>query len=219
MIDDDQVKYKKYILYPVAFLVLIWGVKAAEEIFQISFSRFGLAPGEASGLTGIIFSPLIHADLNHLISNSLPLLFLGLGLFYFYPQSSIKVSIILYIVPNILVWFFGRSAFHIGASGIVYGLVTFMFFSGIIRRDSRSIALSLVVTFLYGSLVWGVLQIDEKVSWESHLFGALTGIICAFIFRKKDPFKKYDWENEDEEESNHNEKPEISWTKGYPWEE
>lgn len=219
MMDDDLMNNKKHILYPVAFLVLIWAVKISEEVLQISFSRYGLVPGEAFGLIGIILSPLIHADFNHLISNSFPLLFLGLGLFYFYPQSSLKVSLAIYLVPNILVWFFGRSAFHIGASGIVYGLVTFMFFSGVIRRDSRSIALSLVVTFLYGSLVWGVLPIDEKVSWESHLFGALTGIFCAFVFRKKDPFKKYDWEDEEEEENNSNQKPEISWTKGYPWED
>jgi membrane associated rhomboid family serine protease len=214
----EENKEDNGILYFLAFIILIWLVKFAENIFDTSFIQYGLAPGEAKGLAGIVFAPLIHADYGHLLSNSLPLLILGSALFYFYPSASVKVFLSVYFIPNIVLWFVGRNAYHIGASGIVYGFITFIFFSGIIRRDVRSIGLSLIVTFLYGSFVWGVLPLDRKVSWESHLFGAVTGIVCAFIFRKKDPYKKYKWEDDEEDEGPH-EKPEISYTKGYPWDE
>jgi membrane associated rhomboid family serine protease len=214
----EEKKENNGILFFLAFIVLIWLVKFTENYFDISFVKYGLAPGELSGLLGILFAPLIHANYSHLLANSFPLLILGSALFYFYPTASGRVFIAIYFVPNILLWFVGRNAYHIGASGIVYGLVTFIFFSGIIRRDVRSIGLSLIVTFLYGSFVWGVLPLDRKVSWESHLFGAITGIVCAIIFRKKDPYKKYNWED-DEADSEPKEKPEISYTKGYPWED
>ncbi|MFO7445659.1 MAG: rhomboid family intramembrane serine protease [Ignavibacteriaceae bacterium] len=214
--NTEKKDFTKNIFYPVSFVILLWVIKLIEELFNISFLQYGLSPGEVSGLMGIIFAPLIHADYSHLIANSFPLLILGLGLFYFFPDASARVFLIIYFIPNIIVWFLGRNAYHIGASGIVYGLITFIFFSGVIRRDTRSIALSLVVTFLYGGFVWGVLPLDRRVSWESHLFGALTGMVCAVIFRKNDPYKKYEWEDEDNDD---NEKPEISYTKGYPWED
>jgi len=214
----EENKENNGILIFLAFIILIWLIKFSENMFGFSLVKYGVSPGEISGLWGILFAPLIHANYGHLLSNSLPLLILGSALFYFYPSAAMKVFLAVYFIPNILLWFTGRSAYHIGASGIVYGLVTFIFFSGIIRRDVRSIGLSLIVTFLYGSFVWGVLPLDNKVSWESHLFGAITGIVCAFIFRKKDPYQKYKWEDE-EEDSNSDEKPEISYTKGYPWDD
>jgi membrane associated rhomboid family serine protease len=97
------------------------------------------------------------------------------------------------------VWIFARQAYHIGASGLVYGFVAFLFFSGIIRRDNRSIALALIVTFLYGGLTWGILPIKAEISWEAHLFGSIIGILLAFVFRKSDPAPKYDWETEEEQ--------------------
>ena len=115
---------------------------------------------------------------------------------YFYPKVAYKVFTIIYFGSGILVWFFGREVYHIGASGIIYGFVSFLFFSGIFRKDNRSIALALVVIFLYGGLIWGVLPVEKGVSWESHLFGAIVGLISAFIFRKVDPPKRYDWEDE-----------------------
>ncbi len=153
---DEKRKFLLSIYYPAGFLFLLWIIKIIEVSFGISFIKYGLLPHHLSGLIGIITYPLIHANFSHLISNSIPLLFLGVGLFYFYPVSAIKVFVLVYFIPGILIWFFARTAYHIGASGLIYGLVTFFFFSGIIRRDNRSIALALVVTFLYGSLVWGV---------------------------------------------------------------
>ncbi len=208
---DEKKKFISSLYYPSGFLLLLWIIKIVEVTFGISFVEYGLLPHHLSGLIGIITYPLIHANFSHLISNSIPLLFLGIGIFYFYPESAVKVFALIYFLPGILIWFFARTAYHIGASGLVYGLVTFFFFSGIIRRDNRSIALALAVTFLYGSLVWGVLPIDKTISWEGHLFGSFTGILCAFLFRKQDPPKKYDWE--DEPDDDNPAKPEISYDK------
>jgi len=187
------------IIVPAVFLILLWCVKLYEYFFEVKFITYGLLPGEISGLIGILTFPLIHADFNHLISNSLPILFLGMGTGYFYPSSSYKVYIPVYFVPGILMWFFARPSYHIGASAIIYGLAAFIFFSGIIKRDVRSITLALLVTFLYGGMIWGVLPLDRGVSWEGHLFGAITGIVCAVIFRKSDPYKRYDWEDEEKD--------------------
>ncbi|OGU54826.1 MAG: rhombosortase [Ignavibacteria bacterium RBG_13_36_8] len=194
---------------PITFITLIWVIKIAEIVIGVSFINFGIYPREIKGLIGIISLPLIHADWNHLLSNTLPILFLGTGIYYFYPLSSKKVILIIYLFTGILVWLFARPTYHIGASGLIYGLAAFLFFSGLIRRDKRAITLALLVTFFYGSLIWGVLPVDPGISWEGHLFGALTGIICAFIFRKSDPYKRYDWEDEPDDE----EKPEISYDK------
>jgi membrane associated rhomboid family serine protease len=206
---EEKRKFLFSLYYTVGFLLLLWIIKIIEVSSGISFIKYGLLPHHLSGMLGIITYPLIHANFNHLISNSIPLLFLGTGLLYFYPESALKVFAIIYFLPGILIWLFARTAYTIGASGLVYGFVTFFFFSGIIRRDNRSIALALIVTFLYGGLVWGVLPIDRTISWEGHLFGSLTGILCAFLFRKHDPpVKKYDWEDEPDDDKP--EKLEIS---------
>lgn len=181
------------------FLIFLWLIKIIEIVFNFNFVRFTLFPRTIHGLTGILISPLVHSDINHLAANSLPVFFLALGTLYFYKNASLKVFLIIYILPDIAVWLFGRPAYHIGASGLIYGFASFLFFSGLIRRDPRSIALALLVIFLYGSMIWGVLPLDKNISWESHLYGALIGIACAFIFRKSDPYKKYEWEDEETE--------------------
>ncbi|MCH8170628.1 MAG: rhomboid family intramembrane serine protease [Bacteroidetes bacterium] len=184
-------------IFPLSFLILLWLIQFAQYLFLLKLVKYGLLPQTTKGLTGIFTAPLIHSGFNHIISNSIPLLFLGSGIFYFYKEAAYKVFFMVYFIPGILVWFLGRESFHIGSSGLVYGYVTFLFFSGLIRRDNRSIALALIVTFLYGSLIWGVLPLSREISWEYHLFGALTGIYAAIIFRKSDPIKKYDWEEEE----------------------
>jgi membrane associated rhomboid family serine protease len=202
---DDKKKFITSLILPVAFVFLLWVIKISEIIFNLDFTGFGILPGSFNGLPGILFAPLIHANIKHLFSNSIPLLFLGSGIIYFYRNSSYKVILIIYLGTGILDWIFARKAYHIGASGIIYGFVTFLFFSGIIRRDTRAIALALLVTFLYGSLIWGILPVDRSVSWESHLFGSIMGIFCAFLYKSSDPAVKYDWEDEDDNEKNNNE--------------
>lgn len=194
---ESKEKQLKLIIFPLSFLILLWLIQFVQYLFLLKLVKYGLLPQTTKGLTGIFTAPLIHSGFNHIISNSIPLLFLGSGIFYFYKEAAYKVFFMVYFIPGILVWFLGRESFHIGSSGLVYGYVTFLFFSGLIRRDNRSIALALIVTFLYGSLIWGVLPLSREISWEYHLFGALTGIYAAIIFRKSDPIKKYDWEEEE----------------------
>ena len=199
---DDKKKFITSLIFPVGFVFLLWIIKISEMIFNLNFTALGILPRSVAGIPGILLSPLIHANIKHLFSNSLPILFLGTGIIYFYRKSSYKVILIIYIGTGLLDWLFARKAYHIGASGIIYGFVAFLFFSGIIRRDTRAIALALLVTFLYGSLIWGILPLDSGISWESHLFGSVMGIFCAFLYKKSDPAIKYEWEYEDDNEKN-----------------
>ena len=201
------------------FVVVIWAIKVLETSFGISFAGYGLFPREAHGLIGIATFPLLHGSWDHLISNTLPTLFFTTALFYFYSKSARPVFIAIYIIPGILLWLFARPSFHIGASAIVYGLAAFIFFSGVIRKDKRSIILALILTFFYGGMVWGILPYKDGVSWEGHLFGGITGFAAAIVFRKRDPFQKYEWEEEDNDDDDYDVRDlEISYKKGYPFE-
>ncbi len=211
---EGKKKLLSSIMIPLSFILLLWLIQLAQKLLSVNFIMLGLYPRRISGLIGIITAPLIHAGYAHLFSNTLPLLFLGTGMMFFYPESALKIFGLVYFVPGIFVWLFARPAYHIGASGMVYGFVSFLFFSGLIRRDTRSIALALIVTFLYGSIIWGILPVNNGISWEYHLFGSLTGIACAFIYRKSDIYKKYEWEDEEDEEDG---KLEISHDKDFPF--
>jgi membrane associated rhomboid family serine protease len=195
---EEKKIFVRSLLLTLSFVILIWLIKIFEVAFDQSFTFLGLLPKDFSGIWKIFTYSLIHKDFEHLFSNSITILLLGTGILFFYRTSAVKVILFSYIIPGVLLWFFGRHAYHIGASGMVYSFVTFLFFSGIIRRDKRAIVLALIVTFLYGSLVWGILPLDPAVSWEGHLFGAISGIAAAIIFRKFDPVKKYEWEDDDD---------------------
>lgn len=183
----------------LTFPLTIWIIHLFSQIFNFYPYKLGILPRNAEGLIGIFTSPLIHSDFSHLISNSFPLVLLGFGIFFFYPNSAYKVFIFVYLCTGLLVWLFAREVYHVGASGIVYAFVSYFFFNGLFRRDTRSVTLSLIVVFLYGGLVWGIFPGMEGISWESHLFGAISGMLASFVFRKSDPIKKYDWENEESE--------------------
>jgi len=189
-------------LLPGIFVFVMWLVKIIEILFSIDLSDLGIFPLTMRGLPGIILSPLIHADFRHLFNNSLPLFFLGTALFYFYAEIAVKVSVWTYFLTGILVWLAGRSAWHIGASGLIYGLASFLFFSGIIRKYFRLVALSLLIVFLYGSMVWGIFpNIYRDVSWESHMLGFISGIILAVVYRNEGPRQPViEWLDEDEED-------------------
>ena len=202
---DEVAFYKKKfllsIIIPGIFVFLMWLVKIIEVLFDADFSFLGIYPLEMKGLPGILLSPFIHENFKHLFDNSIPLFFLGTAVFYFYSEVALKVSIWTYFLTGMFVWLAGREAWHIGASGLVYGLTSFLFFSGIIRRYFRLTALSLLIVFLYGSMVWGMLpEFYKNVSWESHMLGFVSGIILAVWFRNKGPQKPvYDWMEEEEE--------------------
>jgi membrane associated rhomboid family serine protease len=197
--------YRKKILLsfiiPGIFVFLMWFVKIIEVLFDTDFTFLGIYPLELKGLPGILFSPLIHEDFRHLFNNSIPLFILSTGVFYFYSEVALKVSTWTYLLTGTLVWVAGRDSWHIGASGLVYGFASFLFFSGIIRKYYRLIALSLLVVFLYGSMVWGMIpELYKNVSWESHMLGFVSGIFLAVWFRNEGPQNPvYDWMEEGEE--------------------
>jgi len=189
-------------IIPGIFIFLMWLSKVIEYLFEIDLSQSGIHPLSIDGLGGIILSPFIHADFRHLISNSLPLFLLSVALFFFYTEVALKVFLYTWILSGLFVWLAGRSAWHIGASGMVYGLASFLFFSGIIRKYFRLVALSLLIVFLYGSMVWGIFPgLYENVSWESHMLGFFAGIALAIAYRKEGPQPPvYEWLDEENEE-------------------
>jgi len=203
---DLQIE-KKRILYalffPALFVLILWLLLGIEKIEGANWSRFGIYPRDINGLFGIITSPFIHSGAMHLFSNSIPLLVLGWCLFYFYKDLGYGVFPILWILSGIFTWILGRDSWHIGASGLTYSLAFFLFFSGVFRRHSPLIAVSLLVVFLYGSIVWSMFpvteMVDPTISWEGHLSGAVSGLLCALIFIKKGP-QKPELEDDDEEE-------------------
>ena len=183
--------------YPVTFILLIWIVFWAEVRFGFNFNDFGIYPRTLKGLRGIIFSPFVHSNIEHLFHNTVPLFVLSMSLFYFYRKISWKILFFGLLLTGILTWAIGRPSYHIGVSGIIYMLASFLFFKGIFSKYYRLVALSLIVVFLYGGLLWYVAPIDPEISWEGHLSGLLSGLLFAVIYRKniaKAP--KYEWERE-----------------------
>jgi len=192
-------KFYSRIFIPLTFPMIMWMVYLISFFLNLDLSRMGILPRDMVGILGIISGPIVHANFSHLLSNTMPLLILGWTIFFFYSKVAYKSFVVIYVLTGLFVWLFARGVYHIGASGIVYGFVSFLFFSGIFRRDNKSIAIALIVTFLYGGIVWGVLPGQKGISWESHLFGGIAGIIAAYIFRKVDPPKQYDWEDEEDD--------------------
>lgn len=191
-------------LLPFTFLLAVWIVKLVESFCQDSYVSRGVLPREPRGLGGILTMPFIHADWGHLLSNSLPLLVLGYLLFRFYREIVARVFVLLIVSGGFLTWAFARpGVYHIGASGVVYGLAAFLVASGAIRRHPPLMVVSLIVVYLYGSMVWYMFPVEEGISWEGHLSGALSGLVLAFVFRRHGPQRKrYDWEDEKEEPEN-----------------
>lgn len=196
---EEKKKVLNSLYFPVVFLVIIWLVKFYEVAMGVDFIHAGIMPRTVSGLQGILFSPLIHSDWKHLFDNSIPLFLLSFALFYFYRGIAFTIYFFIYFISGMLLWIIGRESYHIGASGIIYGLAAFLFLSGIIRRITHLMAISLLVVFLYGSLIWGLLPYDYKISWEGHLSGAIVGFVLALLYRDRGPEReKPSWELEEE---------------------
>jgi membrane associated rhomboid family serine protease len=183
----------------LASVGVLWSIFILDQAFGLGLVRLGLRPGSIAGLIGVLTAPLLHGSFEHLLSNTLPLFIALTGTLYLYPNSALRVIPAIWLGSGALAWVIGRPTIHIGASGLIYGLLAFVFVSGILRRDMRSISVSLLVGFLYGSTVWGVLPLREHMSWEMHLSGAVIGLVLAFVFRNGDrvPLVRYDWEEDD----------------------
>jgi membrane associated rhomboid family serine protease len=201
---EEKRRFFNSMIFPGLLVILLWIIKIIEVSFQTSFAEYGLLPQTLQGLRGIIFSPLLHADWKHLSANSVPFFVLSAGLFYYYGKKAKTIFILSWLVTGLWVWIFAKdTGFHIGASGVVYALATFHFTSGVLRREPRMMAFSLLVVFLYGGLVWGVIPDffpEKNISWESHLLGGLAGIVIAYAYRGEGPQRKvYHWDDEDED--------------------
>lgn len=209
---QEKTKLFTILFIPILFLIIIWGVKLIEYYLDLSFVKFGVYPKNLNGLKGVLFSPFIHKDFTHLINNSYPILILGSMLFGFYKKIGLKIFLWLFFISGFWLWTIGRPSFHIGASGIIYSLASFLFVSGIIRKNPRLSAISMLIIFLYGSMIWGVLPTNTSVSWEGHLAGSIAGILVAFFFRNDGPKrKKYQWEIDEELEKENTEKNQIKY--------
>lgn len=206
----DSRHLKRSFTIVVAFTIALWLIKIVEVLLGARLYKYGIYPGQLSGLTGVFWAPLIHSSFSHLFANTAPLLILGTALLYGYPKSAKIVIPAIYIATGLGVWFFARQTYHIGASGLTFGFMFFVFTIGAIRWDRRAIALSMVVFFLYGSMIWGIFPNEPGISFESHFFGALTGIILAILLRNHDPNlpeKKYNWEEDEEDNTEYYDKP------------
>jgi len=201
------------LVFPAFFLFVIWAVKIFEISMELSLVEGGVFPRQISGLKGILFSPTIHGDWKHLVDNSLPVFFLSLALFYFYRDIAYRIWLLIYFIGGILLWSVGREAYHIGASGLIYGLAAFLFLSGVIRKVRSLMAISLLVVFWYGGMVWGLLPFDYEVSFEAHITGALSGIILAILYRDQGPVpERSPLEDEEDEEEGEEDKEQDFYT-------
>lgn len=195
---QEKNKFINSVIYPVFFVLFIGFIHLLQFVFETRFTHYGVYPRAVKGLFGILTSPLIHGSFNHLFNNSIPILILGSCLFFFYKEIALKVTFWVYLMVGIWTWVYAREAYHIGASGLLYGLFSFLLVSGFIRRNTQLIALSFAVIFLYGSLVWGIFPIDVKISFEGHMWGFVAGIILALYYRKQGPQKiEFYWDEED----------------------
>jgi membrane associated rhomboid family serine protease len=180
----------------LGFVALLWAVLLLGQ--GLDLQQFGVRPHQWPGLVGIFAAPLLHGGFKHLLDNSIPLVVVGTTMLYLYPKSALRVLPAVYLGPGIAVWLFAKGGIHIGASGLVYGLVAYVFVAGLIRRDRRAIAASMLVAFMYGALAWGVTPIQVGMSWETHLAAALIGAAMAVLLRHYDvpPRVRYEWEDE-----------------------
>ena len=184
-------------LLPMFMVLLMWSVFWVEIQFGVSFNAYGIRPRRLLGLRGVVFSPFIHGSLGHLYNNTLPIAILSLTLAYFYKNTRFQVMFFGTLLSGLLTWIIGRDSYHIGASGIIYMLASYVFFKGVFAKHYRLIALSLATVFIYGSLLWYIFPIEEDISWEGHLSGFLTGLFLARVLKTEIPVsKKYVWEEE-----------------------
>jgi membrane associated rhomboid family serine protease len=169
---------------PGLMVLALWVVYAFDKVFALDLARFGILPRTVQGLLGIVITPFVHADLEHLFNNSAPVLVLGWMLVYFYPRVAGTVAIVSWLSGGLGVWATARENYHIGASGVVYGLAAFLFVSGLIRGQRGLLTVSMIIVFLYGSMWWGLLPLVDRISYESHFFGAFAGVVMAIVYRK-----------------------------------
>jgi len=195
---------------PLFLIFVLYMIKILEIGMDWDFTHLGVYPLQQKGVFGIFAHPLVHSGFRHLLANTIPLFFLSWCLFYFYRSIAPYIFFIIWMGCGILTFLIGKPGWHIGASGVIYGLAFFLFFSGLLRKHIPLIAISLLITFIYGGLVWNMLPFfaKETTSWEGHLSGAITGALCAFAFRKYGPQKPIPFMDEEDEDNDENDENE-----------
>ncbi|MCK0144653.1 rhomboid family intramembrane serine protease [Arenibacter sp. F26102] len=199
MTESNYFKFSNAVIaIPLLAVLSIWTVYWFEIRFQVNFNDYGIYPRTLKGIRGVVLSPFIHGSVEHLYNNTIPLAILTASLVYFYRNIAFKVLLWGILISGFITWLIGRPSYHIGASGLIYVLVSFVFFKGIISKHYRLVALSLIVVFIYGSTLWYIFPVKDGISWEGHLGGFITGLFLAFVLTAPLPKpKKYDWEKED----------------------
>ena len=205
---DNKAERKKFLgslVIPLILVAMMWTVKIIEVSFGIDLGRYGVMPHTAKGLVGVFTLPFLHGSWEHLFSNSVPILVLGTALYYFYPTLANRVMLLTYLFSGLLTWCLGDpGSTHIGASALVYGLNLFLIASGFIRGNRTLIVISLIMVFLYGGFVWGMipeLAVLQNISWEGHLSGAIVGVVLALLLRNEGPQKEvHHWEEDEVED-------------------
>ncbi|MFT4823571.1 MAG: membrane associated rhomboid family serine protease [Halioglobus sp.] len=203
---DSPPSIKNSIYIAAGFILLIWAIKLAEVVFALDLHVFGVYPRHTQGLFGILSAPLVHGSWQHLMGNSAPLLLLGAALIFGYPKSRWWTLALVWLLSGAGVWLMGRESFHFGASGLTHGMFFFLLISGILRRDRRSAALLMLAFFMYSGMLMSIFPGKPGISFESHLFGALAGVICAVLFRHWDPKpeqKRYPWQKSPDDPSSY----------------
>lgn len=199
--NDNHFKFSNAVIgLPAFFVLLLWIIYWMQIRFDFDFYQHGIYPRDFSGLQGVLFSPFIHENLEHLYNNSIPLFVLLAALQFFYPKQSLAVICYGILFSGLITWIIGRSNFHIGASGLIYVLVSFIFFKGIQTKYYRLVALSLSVILLYGGMIWYVFpDVDAAISWEGHLAGFITGFGLSLYYKTPEYSKPilYDWQKPD----------------------
>lgn len=186
---STQSKYSIFIL-PALFILVLFVVEWIEHTYGMRFAKYGVLPRTLEGLKGVLLSPFIHSDWKHLINNALPLFVLTATLGFFYKGIAKEVFLWSWLMSGLWLWAIGRPSFHIGASGLLYALASFLFFSGFIRKHTKLMSISMFIVFLYGGMVWGIFPMKKHISWEGHLAGALAGLILAYWFKDNGPPKQ-----------------------------
>jgi len=199
MSEETYFKFSnRVLLVPMVAVLIVWTVFLLEVRLHVNWNEYGIYPRTITGLRGIFLGPFLHGSIEHLYNNTIPLAILTASLVYFYRSISMKVLFWGLILSGIITWLIGRPAYHIGASGVIYLLASFIFFKGIFTKHYRLVAVSLIVSFIYGSMLWYIFPIEEEISWEGHLGGFLIGFLMAVFFKAKVPsVKKYSWEKDD----------------------
>jgi len=196
----DKRIFRHSLFFPTFLVVLLWLIRLFESEFHLDLVRGGIYPLHVKGLLGIVTAPLVHGSFSHLMANTVPLFVLTLALLFFYRDLAYRIFFLIWILSGTFVWLGAREAWHIGASGVIYGLASFLFMSGVVRNNVRLLTISIIVVFLYGGLFWGIFPMKPQISWEGHLWGGISGLVLAVVYRKKGPpEEQHQWEDDDEE--------------------